>query len=376
MSTVKRVKQCAGCGAILQADDPNLEGYVHEEVLNKTDNRVLFCNECYENFKNNYVAQEPTLNSEFLTLLDDAIRKQALIVYVVDLFSFEASFIRQIDEHLAPLDVIMVGNKIDVLPPKTNYEEIREYLRHRARMASLNVKDIVLVDIHKKETIDKMFSVINENRHGKDVYVIGAKSSGKTTLINAFLKNFKNDTKQLIATTNYPGTHLHTFKIPLDDNSSIYEPTGFNIDNSIMSKVETHVQRFISPRRPVSANKMTLHPGQSIFIAGLARVDLIDGPKTEVKLYVSDEVECKKKSSSDIDKKFIRYIHEEKLFPVSDRLRSIADFDVYDVDVDEKGKRDIGILGLGWIAFEGNGQKLRFLVPKKVSIYSSRSKIK
>ena len=84
-------------------------------------------------------------------------------------------------------------------------------------MASLNVKDIVLVDIHKKETIDKMFSVINENRHGKDVYVIGAKSSGKTTLINAFLKNFKNNYVAQEPTLNSKTTHRddelsrHTF---------------------------------------------------------------------------------------------------------------------------------------------------------------------
>ncbi len=375
MSTVKRVKQCAGCGSILQSVDSSANGYVSQEVLGKTDNRVLFCNECYEHYKNNYVAQEPTLNEEFLTLLDDAIAKKALIVYILDLFSFEASFVRQIDEYLRPLDVIIVGNKVDIFPNKTNYDELKEYVAHRARIASLNVKDIVLVDTHKKETIDKMFDVINTNRKGKDVYVLGAKSSGKTTLINAFLKNFKNDTKQLIETSPYPGTSLRTIKIPLDDTSSIYEPPGFSIDNSIISKVEPSVQRFLVPKKEIEVHKFNLHPGQSIFIAGLARIDLIDGPKTNFTLYVSDQIEVKKKSSSDLDKKFMEYIEEKKLFPVSEHLRKKSDFDVYDVDVEESGLRDLGIQGLGWISFSGEKQKLRFIVPKKVSIYSTRAKV-
>ncbi|MBQ4255339.1 MAG: hypothetical protein II721_05015, partial [Bacilli bacterium] len=53
-----------------------------------------------------------------------------------------------------------------------------------------------------------------------------------------------------------------------------------------------------------------------------------------------------------------------------------TDFDAFDIAVEEKGQRDIGIEGLGWISFQGNGQTFTVMVPKGVSVYTSRAKIK
>lgn len=61
--------------------------------------------------------------------------------------------------------------------------------------------------------------------------------------------------------------------------------------------------------------------------------------------------------------------------PSSASLKSLVDFDVFDLAVDEKGSRDIGIQGLGWINFEGKNQKFRIYLPKGVSLYTSRAKI-
>lgn len=50
-------------------------------------------------------------------------------------------------------------------------------------------------------------------------------------------------------------------------------------------------------------------------------------------------------------------------------------FDIYDIEVTEEGQRDIGILGLGWISFKGEGQTFRVTLPKGVFLYTSRAKV-
>ena len=56
-------------------------------------------------------------------------------------------------------------------------------------------------------------------------------------------------------------------------------------------------------------------------------------------------------------------------------IKSELDLDMFDITIDETGSRDLGILGLGWVSFIGNNQKLRIIVPKGTFIFNIRSKI-
>ena len=71
-------------------------------------------------------------------------------------------------------------------------------------------------------------------------------------------------------------------------------------------------------------------------------------------------------------------IKKQQTKPISKKITSSKDFDVYEINVDYGGNRefvDISIAGLGWISFKDRRQTIRIYVPKGVSIYHGLAKL-
>jgi hypothetical protein len=147
--------------------------------------------------------------------------------------------------------------------------------------------------------------------------------------------------------------------------------------NSVLDVVEPSVVNQLQFKKPVSIKSTSLTQKSGIAFGGLARIDLLKGSKTSVKIFVSEKVELKTiKGKDSIDDVFYSMIEKKAIKPTSKYLSSYEVFDIYDVKIEQEGDRDIGILGLGWISFKGNNQTFRVSVPKGVYIYTSRAKVK
>ena len=114
----------------------------------------------------------------------------------------------------------------------------------------------------------------------------------------------------------------------------------------------------------------------AVAIGGLAIFELLKGERTAVKFYGAEGLTLKKKQAEKLSPIFFKGLEKGDLKPAGINLKDRSDFDAFDIVVEEKGPRDIGIEGLGWFAFEGKSQTFRVIVPKGVSIYTSRAKIK
>ena len=381
MSKLSIARRCYSCGAILQNDDKKKEGFIDSKFLDSSLDTILFCNKCYNEEKFNERPHEPVANPEFITMLKDAAASDALIVYVVDLWSFECSFIEEITSIIANSSILVVGNKRDLLPKELNDDCLREYVAHRFRVAKLPVKsnDVILGNLSLIGDSSEIGAIIEEKRRRHDVYVIGSIGAGKTFFLSSFLRHFKNVSSRNIVTKAYPGTSIRVMQIPLDSSSSIYDTPGTSIVNSYLSKVENSLVTDITPREAVEGKEITINEGESLFIGGLARIDMTLSPKgkTDLACFFSPEIKLKKDPANhDHDYSFASLIEKKALTPITRIVTNIKELDVYDVRVEETGPRDIGIAGLGWISFIGEGQSVRLYVPRGVSVYTSRAKVK
>ena len=115
MAKISQIRRCYSCGAVLQSEDPTKEGYVKKETLENASQNFLFCDHCFELERYKNKSNDPEVSEDYLKFIMDAKRKNALIVYVVNLFSFEASFSLQINSILEGMDILVVGNKFLVL---------------------------------------------------------------------------------------------------------------------------------------------------------------------------------------------------------------------------------------------------------------------
>ena len=128
MAELNKVTRCYRCGVILQTDDPTAEGYISRDIVEKYPDGLLLCNNCFENERFNDTPQEPKFEEEFQTILDTVKKTNGLIVYVIDVFSFEGSFITKLNHSIKDLDVLVVANKRDLMPKNTNDDELINYI--------------------------------------------------------------------------------------------------------------------------------------------------------------------------------------------------------------------------------------------------------
>lgn len=374
MSKLNMIRKCYCCGFILQDTDPEKDGYIDPKDL-ESNSRIMFCDRCFKKETVDLMPNEIVISDAFKTILADAHATDALIVYVLDLFSFEASFSKQVTKYLVGRKVLVVATKRDLLPKEVDDNILKEDVAHRLKMEKIKVNDIILTGVSTADHVKEVIEKINELRLGHDVYLIGGVGAGKTFLINSILKNYKNPSNRPIKTMEYPGTSLNVIQIPLDKNSTLYDTGGLSITNSIIEHVEKDIHKYITPTREIKEESCKMMPDVSLFVGGIARFDFVKGPATEVFYYFSRKIDVKRISSHRIDALFEKNLNKKKLVPCSECLKSIADFNTYEIEIKEKEGRDIGIQGLGWISFFGNEQTIRVNVPKGVGVYSCRAKI-
>ncbi len=375
MTEIRRIRRCPGCGVILQSIDDSLPGYVPEKHFERHE--VVLCQRCFklQHYGEDIAPKEPRVNEEFLKILDQARLENALIVYVLDLFSFDSSFSNDVNEKIKGLDIIGVANKRDLFPKSVKDDKLRDYVLSRAKKAGLTIDDLVIASPIKKYNIDAVKAQIEAKRQGRNVYVIGATSSGKSSLVNAYIKQFLNTTQMLITTSPFPGTTLRVIEIPLDESSHLYDTPGFVLDTSLVSQVEREVIRSIVPRTEIKPRTFQLMAKQSIIIGGLARFDFMSGKPTGFTCYFSNLVEIKRSALVNADKTFDSLVSQNKIRPTSKIVKSFQDLEAFEADIIDKGRIDIGIVGLGWITFTGNKQDIRVSAPKGIAVYVQPAKI-
>lgn len=371
-----KILRCPGCGAILQTFYPGEEGFIPLHVLNESAPGTAVCKRCFRiQHYNDDPAKEPIISQEFFKIINDAKASKALIVYVIDVFNFEASFNREINEALTGMDIILVANKVDLLPKSTNQTKLTEFVLQRAKAAKLNVSNVISVSSTKNINTDELFKVIVDNYNGRDVFFIGAVSSGKSSLIKALLKNYKNDTTRLITTSIYPNTTLKVIEIPLDENTMIYDTPGLSINNSLLGIAERDVVRDIVPRDEIKPTTFQLRAGQSILIGGVARFDYIKGPRSGFTFYFAPNVKLLRTELSKANLTFNSLIKSKKTRPISKLVFDNTDLEVTELTVEIKEKVDVAWSGLGFVAFKGNGQVLKVYSPRGVVVTHNKSKV-
>lgn len=379
MGKVKRVLRCNKCGVVLQGLDPDKKGYIPMRILERENlsTHVLYCEDCFEEVKlMNTSSLDNNINEQTLKILDDAVATDALIIWVVDLFSFVGSFKSDLVKKIKGLKLVVLGTKFDLFPPSVKKEHVEKYIKERFNEVGLEPITIKILDNLNSYNTENSLEPLHKLRRGHDVFMIGTTMSGKTTIINNAMKFFSNKTRWAIKTELYPNTNLKVLEIPLSNSSFLYELPGLSLDNSVLSKVEKDVQKMIAPHNKIKVTNALLKAGDSIMAGGICCLELIEGEMTLFKAYTSESIEFKKAPSSKMNNIFKDNLRRRLVRPVSDQLLNFVDFDVFQYEMDNDNQyHDIGIEGFGWFTFLAKGQTIRITLPHKAALKECLSKV-
>ncbi|GIP39549.1 ribosome biogenesis GTPase YqeH [Paenibacillus sp. J31TS4] len=357
--------RCEGCGVKLQLDDPSRLGYIPEQALAKVP---VVCQRCFRIKHYNDVSSATIDQNEFLRMLGHIANTKSLVVHIVDLFDFEGSLIGGLQRFVGNNPVLLVVNKIDLLPKVSNMNRILNWVQKQAKEHGVKTEDIVLVSAKKKIGFDRLLAKLEEHRRGRDVYVVGATNAGKSTLINRLIKDY-SDLEAELTTSQYPGTTLDLVRIPLDDGKAIIDTPGIVYKHRLTELVPKNVLQALLPDKPLKPLVFQLNERQTLFFGALARFDFVKGEHQSFTCFVSSDIKVHRTKLEKAEELYENHRGELLYPPGKEEADSMPAWTKFPVRVPKGAKMDVVISGLGWIKVNSDlGAELEVHAPKGVKI--------
>ena len=224
---------------------------------------------------------------------------------------------------------------------------------------------VVLISAEKNHGIDELLQVIEEERNGQDVYIVGTTNVGKSTLINKLIERSIGE-KNVITTSHFPGTTLDLIDIPLGDGSFMYDTPGIIQSHQMTHYVTDDELKVIMPKEEIKPRNFQLNEGQTLFLGGLVRVDYVSGGRRSLNCFVSNRLNIHRTKRVNAEDLWHRQIGE-LLTPPGNKTFDFNNLKRHTLSVKEQ-KQDIIISGLGFITVE-EGAVLEVYAPKQVDVY-------
>lgn len=278
--------KCKGCGAFLQDSDADKMGY----VPNLENNRG-YCQRCFRLKHYNELPKIVATNADYQKVVDTVLAKKGLIVFVVDLFSFEATFHPMMRKRLKGKDVILVANKVDLLPKSIQGERITQWMEKECEKRHFDVLAFGIASAKNGSYIDELLHVIDLARKSRDVYFMGCANVGKSSLINRLLRHATYLKEDVIATSVIPGTTLDQIRIPFfDDNCALVDTPGLINPTDAFTHLSSSSFLSIVPQNEIKPLTYQLSGTQTLFLGGLASLSFEASEPYSVTVYASSNL--------------------------------------------------------------------------------------
>lgn len=341
--------KCKGCGVVLQTDHPDKIGYTPKE-------NSEYCQRCFKliHYGDLTVSMREGIPSD--ETMEKIEKQEGLIVYVVDLFDFEASMIQGLSRKLFQRDVILVCTKRDLLPKAVSNTKLAQFIFRRLKEYGIKVKELVFTSMHFEEGRDAVLEAVKKYAEGRPVIVIGKANSGKSTLLNDICG------ENILASSRYPGTTLDLNEFEAQGLTWIDTP-GLENKGSMLVSVDEKDLKTIVPTKEVKPMIYQIYEDQSFAIGGLCRIDLTNAHKASVVFYLGERMKEPHRSKVSRADELWKTQYGKLLSPIP----TVKDFKKYQFAKKEQ-KEDIVIDGLGWVSVKGDVKTITVTVPKNVNV--------
>ncbi|GAA3407615.1 ribosome biogenesis GTPase YqeH [Paenibacillus hodogayensis] len=357
--------RCSGCGVAIQTESPEKLGYAPAAALNKDP---LLCQRCFRIKNYNEISSVTPNQDDFLKILSGIGGKEALVVHIVDLFDFEGSLIAGLHRFVGQNPVLLVVNKVDLLPKAINVNRILNWVQKQAKDHGVRTSEVVLCSAKKNIGFDRVVEAIARHRGKKDVYVVGATNVGKSTLINRLIRDY-SDLEAELTTSPFPGTTLDLVQIPLDDGRDIIDTPGIVYTHRLTELVNKRDLQTVLPDKPIKPSVFQLNEEQSLFFGAMVRFDFVQGARQSFTCYVSNAMPIHRTKLERADELYEEHKGVMLAPPSKENLDNLPPLVKHSFRIRKGAQSDVLISGLGWIAVNSDaGAQIVIHAPKGVKV--------
>ncbi len=348
---------CIGCGGKLQNEDKDKPFYTPKSL---EENTSLYCMRCFRMRNYGEVMPSHVGKDDYISMIG-TIPKDSTLAKVIDIFDIEGSILPQITTIAQSRDLIIIANKRDLLPKSAKDSKIKHRLNKILADYGLNPKSIHLISAMKNQGVDTVLEAFE--KENRDIYIVGAANTGKSTLINHMISATAARQADPITTFFAPGTTQAFIEIPFGEHT-IYDTPGLIKQNHFFNLLDPETIKALQPKKEIKPKSYQLEANQTIFIGGLARMDFITGLPATFVFYVSQNVTLHRTKLINADVFFEKH-QGTTLTPA---LKEAPSFKIHQFPLKREHKSDVVIPGIGHFTIEGSGV-VRLYLPEGVTPY-------
>ena len=369
--------KCLGCGVKIQTSEPNMPGYVSEiHVIENGDN--VYCKRCFDVIHYNRRYTVPPENKAFVAKMQSIQKKnnKDVILLMVDVLDIYGGFIDGLHDLIGDLPVIVLINKIDLMPKSIKLKHLELTTREIGKNLGLNIISVYPISAKSKKNIETVVNKIDKLRHNRysrktnfdNCYVVGCASVGKSTLINSLREMCFGENLYPITTSDQFQTTLDLIKIELGNKFFIYDTPGIINQKSFNAYLNYDSVKILTPKTYLKVRTYQLKNNQTIFLGGLVRTDFIEGENISVSCFVSNQLYVHRTKLEQADHLYETQIFKMLVPPLDiEEYEKLGELKKYKLDNFENNKfYDIIIPGVGFLHLKGDNLKIRLTISEKV----------
>ena len=274
-------KKCVGCGALLQYQNKDEIGYIKEDKYESAN----YCERCFKLINYGEFKSVITEGNEYVDIYKNINDTNDLVLFLVDIFNINSS-IEMINKYINN-KIILVITKFDIIPKSVKEYKIIENIKRYN--FNKNIIDIVLISSKTNYNIDLLYNKILENKTSNNVYITGNTNSGKSTLINKFIKNY-SDLDLQITTSILPSTTINLNEVKINEELTFIDTPGFIEKDNISNFVTSKELKKIMPNSEIRPITYQIHEGTTLLIDKLLRIEYVKGEKNSFTFYISNDI--------------------------------------------------------------------------------------
>ncbi|ATZ16353.1 hypothetical protein JN01_0606 [Entomoplasma freundtii] len=357
--------KCHGCGADLQNLHQSKIGY-SEKLTNQ------YCLRCFKMKHYKVVIPQEITPAQFTEQLASLLvkpneLKHRLFYYVIDIFDIELSRNHYLETLLANEKVTILVNKVDLMPKAVKRLKLQKYFQDLFATSPLTNYQVFLVSKNNTNSL-KFLQKQLEKQNTNEQYFIGHSNVGKSSLINALLKQNKQSENLVTAPSFH--TTLNFLPVKINDYLTIIDTPGLNREDAWNYYVTPNDLKYLHFQKELLQYTYQIESGQSLIIGGLISVNFSFPAEQKIDLHYYayqhlDIHRTKTNKSNDYLQKHQLELHPE---PQAELINN--HFLTYQPKIDVKTKRfDLSLGNLGWINVP-NIPKLNITVSTNINLPS------
>ena len=335
--------KCIGCGAPIQFVNVDKPGYVKEEVFNKTDGNNVLCERCFKIKNYNYVDQRLTDIKAYNAIISKIAMTKSLFLFVADITDL-TTLNFEILSLFKNRDLILVFNKIDLLPKSMKEGKIKAHLRAYLKTNNVKYKDLILISTKKNYNIDLLVQTMEKWRKNNNVYMVGNSNVGKSSLLNSLIKAVGLYDRDVITVSNSLATTLSLIEVPFfADGKKLIDSPGVTYNSNMLAHLDYKDFKTVQAKSEIRARLYQIKEGDALIVGGLFALNILRD--TNLVIYMSNQIKIIKCKSSKLEENYPAKVKE--MFNLN---TEISEIDKHHFEIAEGG--ELVISGLGFINFK------------------------